>query len=50
MVCFNVSLNSDDLIEGTEVVTISLELSDDHGITEVSPSTANITILDEDCE
>ena len=49
MVCFNVGLNSDDLIEETEVVTISLELSDDYGITEVAPSTTNITILDEDC-
>ena len=49
MVCFNVSLNSDDLVEGTEVVTISLELNNDQGIAEIAPSTTNITILDEDC-
>ena len=50
MACFDVDLLSDDLIEETEVVILSLELSDDHGIAEVAPSTTNIIILDEDCE
>ena len=49
MVCFNVDLNSDNLIEKTEVVMLSLELTNDHGITEVAPSTTNVTIMDEDC-
>ena len=50
MVCFDVDLLSDDLIEETEVVILSLELSDDHGIAEVAPSTTNVIIFDEDCE
>ena len=50
MACFDVDLNRDELIEETEVVMLSLELSDAHGIAEVAPSTTNIIIFDEDCE
>ena len=49
-VCFVVDLISDDLIEETEVVMLSLELMNDHGINEVAPSTTTIFIEDEDCE
>ena len=49
-VCLDVDIVSDNLIEETEVVMLSLELTDSHGITGVAPNTTNIIIMDEDCE
>lgn len=51
--CFNVSLVSDGLVEGTENITLSLQQmmpNTSFGIREVSPNTATVTVTDEDCE
>ena len=49
--CSNVTLISDGLIEETEVVTLSLELTHNmFGIKEIQPNTTDVTIMDGDCE
>ena len=49
-VCFDVELRIDDVIEEIETATLSLELTNESGITEVSPSTTTIIIEDNSCE
>ena len=49
--CFNVSLITDGMVEGTEILTLTLELeSNIYGIDDTAPNTTTITILDGDCE
>ena len=51
--CFNVYLENDALVEGTETVTLSLKLmeSDNNfGIRDIAPNTTDIIIMDDDCE
>lgn len=49
--CFNVSLIPDGMVEGTEILTLTLELeSNIFGIDDIAPNTTAITILDGDCE
>ena len=49
-VCFEVELKTDDLIEETETATLSLELTNDSGITNVDPHVTTIIITDNSCE
>ena len=49
-VCFDVELKTDDLIEETEIAILSLELTNDFGITGVDPQTTTIIIADNSCE
>ena len=50
--CFNVTLISDDLIEETETVTLTLSLEPTNtiGVRDVAPSTTLVTVTDGDCE
>ena len=51
--CFNVYLENDALVEGTETVTLSLKLMEsdmNFGIRDIAPNTTNIIITDDDCE
>ena len=49
--CFNLSLLSDGLVEGTEIVTLTLQLNNNiFGIRDIAPNTTVVTIIDEDCE
>ena len=52
--CFDVTLVSDGLVEGTEIVTLRLEqnptFSGSFGIRDVSAESVKITVRDEDCE
>jgi hypothetical protein len=49
--CFNVYLENDALVEGTETVTLSLKLMEsdmNFGIRDIAPNTTNIIITDDD--
>ena len=49
--CFNLLLLSDGLVEGTEIVTLTLQLKNNiYGIEVIAPNTTVVTIIDEDCE
>ena len=51
--CLDVHIENDILVEGTEVITLSLELIEDNtarGIRDVTPNTTDIIITDDDCE
>ena len=49
--CFNLTLLSDSLIEGDEMLGLFLsEPLDSFGIRLIQPNTTNITIIDVDCE
>ena len=49
--CFDVILENDTLVEGTETVTLSLELTESgSGIRDIAPNTTDIIITDDDCE
>ena len=49
--CFNLLLLSDGLVEGTEIVMLTLQLNSNiFGIRDIAPNTTVVTIIDEDCE
>ena len=49
--CFNLTLLSDSLIEGDEMLDLFLsEPLDSFGVRLIQPNTTNITIIDVDCE
>ena len=51
--CFNVSINQEGLVEGTESLELAVELNTDannFGIRSVHPNTTLITITDHDCK
>ena len=51
--CLNLSLLADDLIEGNETISLTLEeviTSNSFGIRQLEPRTTNITIIDTNCK
>ena len=51
--CLDVYIENDILVEGTEIITLSLELTETgnaRGIRDITPNTTDIIITDDDCE
>ena len=48
---FNVSINNDNIVEGNENFTLSINSSSlPHDVTVVNPVQTTVTIVDDDCE